>query len=473
MFRLFLGAFAVARSQSSELHETQVHINHNMSEVADVVQSVMAPERCIHAEQGLVAGSLMKLSLCTEQSTQFKWNRDTQQIQVASNPELCVDLTSNIQPVDELLEQEEASPDSTLLQLQPCISGAVHQQWLIGAQMKSKARPDLCITPDGGSLAANASSSALEVAYCKSLEKSQGFRYIAVDDSAELVELVDIAKDIAHAKDHVKAAHFSHSTEVGATGKLHMKHGRKSGTDAKILNLDISESKAHQEDMSDSTLMRRSAGADHEKGHVHPIQTLSKQEENGENGAASEENQSHAQTKHGSEEPRRAEVKSLQPDVDALLERISEGLIEDEDDDEELSAEDLNQLLERAVVAKRRRPPPPPPVPPKINCAWGKWGKWSSCTADCGGGTKDRSRGERIPAENGGLPCDGEAEEEKKCATKPCSPPPPPPTTPPAATTPPPMMAKGGTESNVSLAPAVLVVMLLASCRSLTDGSLQ
>jgi hypothetical protein len=159
---------------------------------------------------------------------------------------------------------------------------------------------------------------------------------------------------------------------------------------------------------------------------------------------------------------------SPQSDVDALLERISEGLIEDEEDEEELSAADLDAMLDRAVVAKRRRPPPPPPPPPKIDCQWGKWGKWSACTADCGGGTKDRARGERVPAANGGLACDGEAEEEKNCNKQPCSPPPPPPTAPPAVTTtPPPMMAKGGAKRMVSLTPAVLSLVLLTSYLSL------
>merc|ERR1719421_1846740 len=133
----------------------------------------MAPGLCIHAEQGLVVGSLMKLASCNKQSTPFKWSKDTQQIRVLSNADLCVDLTSNKGDVAELMEDADVSPENTLLQLQPCESGAAHQKWLIGTSMKSKARPDLCITPSHHALANNVTSTPLQVSYCQSAEKNQ------------------------------------------------------------------------------------------------------------------------------------------------------------------------------------------------------------------------------------------------------------------------------------------------------------
>lgn len=484
MLHLFIAILAIGAAQSSESPEMHGHMNDSMQEVEAVedmapvtwgeglnekaptiVQSELIPETCINSEQGLVVGSLLTLSPCSIHNTPFKWSRDTQLIQVATKPELCVGLASNSEPISQLLEDGEEGPQSTLLQLQSCTAEpSKQQQWLVEGQhgsMKSKARPDLCIAPDENSLnssatSAAASQTALKLAYCRHVKKDQGFRYIAVDYYAS--ELEDLSQEHAkqhskeertHDKERTKVNYSSHSTEVGATGKLHMKHGRKtSSPPANILNLDISESQVHHEAL-DSSLMRRDAASAREEERM------------------PETDKTHADTQ-GAEQKKHVSEKETaeKSDIDALLERISEGLIE-EDEDEQLSAEDLDAMLDRAVVAKRRRPPPPPPPPPKIDCSWGRWKKWSDCSAKCGGGTKERERGERIRAQNGGLPCDGDAEQEKQCNSQPCGAPPSPPTAPPSAGTPPPMMAKGGAEGTVSLTPAVFLVMLFVTFQSL------
>ena len=46
-----------------------------------------------------------------------------------------------------------------------------------------------------------------------------------------------------------------------------------------------------------------------------------------------------------------------------------------------------------------------------VDCEWGIYGVWSSCSKSCGSGVKSRSRSKVQEAENGGSPCVGNAEE--------------------------------------------------------------
>merc|ERR1719160_123364 len=44
-------------------------------------------------------------------------------------------------------------------------------------------------------------------------------------------------------------------------------------------------------------------------------------------------------------------------------------------------------------------------VPCPIDCQMGPWSEWSECSADCGGGSKSKTRGIAVTAEHGGEPC--------------------------------------------------------------------
>ena len=55
-----------------------------------------------------------------------------------------------------------------------------------------------------------------------------------------------------------------------------------------------------------------------------------------------------------------------------------------------------------------------------VDCVWGEYGEWSTCTATCGGGTRTRTRPEATPASNGGAPCSGSATETGQCNTDAC-----------------------------------------------------
>lgn len=58
---------------------------------------------------------------------------------------------------------------------------------------------------------------------------------------------------------------------------------------------------------------------------------------------------------------------------------------------------------------------------PKVDCAWGEWEFWSTCSRTCGGGLKRRARSIRQPPREGGLPCMPQDEEEvMPCATGSC-----------------------------------------------------
>ena len=52
---------------------------------------------------------------------------------------------------------------------------------------------------------------------------------------------------------------------------------------------------------------------------------------------------------------------------------------------------------------------------PPVNCVWGTYGAWTSCSQTCGEGTKSRSRKVSTPASNGGQPCKGKDTETNDC----------------------------------------------------------
>ena len=55
-----------------------------------------------------------------------------------------------------------------------------------------------------------------------------------------------------------------------------------------------------------------------------------------------------------------------------------------------------------------------------VNCQWGSYGDWSSCSVSCGGGEKSRTRPVATAASNGGQDCEGDATESKACNTGGC-----------------------------------------------------
>ena len=55
-----------------------------------------------------------------------------------------------------------------------------------------------------------------------------------------------------------------------------------------------------------------------------------------------------------------------------------------------------------------------------VNCEWGNYDPWSSCSRTCGGGKRSRTRQEATPASNGGLACEGYASETEDCNTEGC-----------------------------------------------------
>ena len=55
-----------------------------------------------------------------------------------------------------------------------------------------------------------------------------------------------------------------------------------------------------------------------------------------------------------------------------------------------------------------------------VDCVWGAYGEWSSCSATCGGGERTRSRTEDTAAANGGAVCSGSAIETESCNSALC-----------------------------------------------------
>ena len=57
----------------------------------------------------------------------------------------------------------------------------------------------------------------------------------------------------------------------------------------------------------------------------------------------------------------------------------------------------------------------------ETNGKWGMWSEWSSCTENCGGGQKTRTRQcDSPPPSAGGAYCAGVPSETKECNTQPC-----------------------------------------------------
>ena len=55
-----------------------------------------------------------------------------------------------------------------------------------------------------------------------------------------------------------------------------------------------------------------------------------------------------------------------------------------------------------------------------IDCQWGTWDEWTTCTQSCGGGERERSRSEIQSELNGGKECEGNHTETKSCNEDSC-----------------------------------------------------
>jgi hypothetical protein len=62
--------------------------------------------------------------------------------------------------------------------------------------------------------------------------------------------------------------------------------------------------------------------------------------------------------------------------------------------------------------------PTPTPMQP-VNCVVGTWGAWSTCDADCGGGTQTQYRDVIVQPANGGTACPV-LSQSRACNTQPC-----------------------------------------------------
>ena len=55
-----------------------------------------------------------------------------------------------------------------------------------------------------------------------------------------------------------------------------------------------------------------------------------------------------------------------------------------------------------------------------VNCAWGSWDTWATCSKTCGGGLQVRTRKVDTHEENGGTACSGLSSEQQNCNTGTC-----------------------------------------------------
>ena len=57
---------------------------------------------------------------------------------------------------------------------------------------------------------------------------------------------------------------------------------------------------------------------------------------------------------------------------------------------------------------------------PLVNCVWGTYDAWSTCSKTCGGGVQVRTRKVTTHEENGGTACSGLSTEQQNCNTGTC-----------------------------------------------------
>ena len=54
-----------------------------------------------------------------------------------------------------------------------------------------------------------------------------------------------------------------------------------------------------------------------------------------------------------------------------------------------------------------------------MDCVWGPWSTYSTCSKSCGGGRKSRTRQKDVQEKNGGL-CEGTGVDKTSCNTENC-----------------------------------------------------
>jgi len=59
--------------------------------------------------------------------------------------------------------------------------------------------------------------------------------------------------------------------------------------------------------------------------------------------------------------------------------------------------------------------------PKPVNCEFGEWGSWGSCSKACGQGEKKRTRGIKTEAKHGGTECTGISVERNTCQIEKCT----------------------------------------------------
>lgn len=54
-----------------------------------------------------------------------------------------------------------------------------------------------------------------------------------------------------------------------------------------------------------------------------------------------------------------------------------------------------------------------------VNCQWGTWNSWNSCSKTCGGGDKTTTRGKTVNEAHGGT-CTGQSSKTESCNANSC-----------------------------------------------------